>query len=130
MIRRPPRSTLFPYTTLFRSCNLRFVDLREDADCLIATAHLHQPTRAFDSGVNHAAEQKRRYDAGEKHPSPASRGVPRLIAHTLDKHVRENCGENSDNDAQLVESYAAAANSRGSNLGNVVRRYDGRRPNA
>src|SRR2546429_7051770 len=26
MIRRPPRSTLFPYTTLFRSCRLR--DLR------------------------------------------------------------------------------------------------------
>src|SRR3712207_6910488 len=23
MIRRPPRSTLFPYTTLFRSCNRR-----------------------------------------------------------------------------------------------------------
>src|SRR5687767_15378475 len=23
MIRRPPRSTLFPYTTLFRSCNQR-----------------------------------------------------------------------------------------------------------
>src|SRR2546426_6809738 len=23
MIRRPPRSTLFPYTTLFRSCNSR-----------------------------------------------------------------------------------------------------------
>src|SRR2546430_12616363 len=23
MIRRPPRSTLFPYTTLFRSCNVR-----------------------------------------------------------------------------------------------------------
>src|SRR2546427_7713408 len=28
MIRRPPRSTLFPYTTLFRSRHLR-VDLRE-----------------------------------------------------------------------------------------------------
>jgi len=39
-------------------------------------------------------------------------------------------GQNSDNDAQLVESYAAAANSRGSNLGSVVGRYDGRRPNA
>src|SRR2546430_11138757 len=25
MIRRPPRSTLFPYTTLFRSCGLRYV---------------------------------------------------------------------------------------------------------
>src|SRR2546421_7656550 len=24
MIRRPPRSTLFPYTTLFRSCNFLF----------------------------------------------------------------------------------------------------------
>src|SRR5258708_19035133 len=27
MIRRPPRSTLFPYTTLFRSCAHRAVDL-------------------------------------------------------------------------------------------------------
>src|SRR5258708_8871310 len=26
MIRRPPRSTLFPYTTLFRSCGVRFAD--------------------------------------------------------------------------------------------------------
>src|SRR3712207_8491463 len=25
MIRRPPRSTLFPYTTLFRSCELDYV---------------------------------------------------------------------------------------------------------
>src|SRR5438309_6354644 len=28
MIRRPPRSTLFPYTTLFRSCHDRRVKLR------------------------------------------------------------------------------------------------------
>src|SRR3989449_6441131 len=26
MIRRPPRSTLFPYTTLFRSCRVRRAD--------------------------------------------------------------------------------------------------------
>src|SRR2546430_16150328 len=26
MIRRPPRSTLFPYTTLFRSCNAQVLD--------------------------------------------------------------------------------------------------------
>src|SRR2546428_9383114 len=26
MIRRPPRSTLFPYTTLFRSADMRLVD--------------------------------------------------------------------------------------------------------
>src|SRR2546422_4694656 len=29
MIRRPPRSTLFPYTTLFRSLTDRFTDLTE-----------------------------------------------------------------------------------------------------
>src|SRR2546425_13308972 len=26
MIRRPPRSTLFPYTTLFRSCDIARID--------------------------------------------------------------------------------------------------------
>src|SRR5256885_10797808 len=29
MIRRPPRSTLFPYTTLFRSAHLRIAERRE-----------------------------------------------------------------------------------------------------
>src|SRR2546421_3366954 len=32
MIRRPPRSTLFPYTTLFRSHSPQEVPLRHDAD--------------------------------------------------------------------------------------------------
>src|SRR5260221_10960503 len=32
MIRRPPRSTLFPYTTLFRSCNNIGVLVRAVAD--------------------------------------------------------------------------------------------------
>src|SRR5258708_11688613 len=36
MIRRPPRSTLFPYTTLFRSCNS--VTLRYDANGLLMEA--------------------------------------------------------------------------------------------
>src|SRR5437588_9429401 len=31
MIRRPPRSTLFPYTTLFRSCNERSARSPHDA---------------------------------------------------------------------------------------------------
>src|SRR5256885_9344311 len=30
MIRRPPRSTLFPYTTLFRSPGLAHLDVRRD----------------------------------------------------------------------------------------------------
>src|SRR5260221_5043822 len=32
MIRRPPRSTLFPYTTLFRSCNDALEKVREARD--------------------------------------------------------------------------------------------------
>src|SRR5256885_13017974 len=35
MIRRPPRSTLFPYTTLFRSHPADLVRLRREADILV-----------------------------------------------------------------------------------------------
>src|SRR5256885_10442905 len=34
MIRRPPRSTLFPYTTLFRSGRLRRISLRPSVVCV------------------------------------------------------------------------------------------------
>src|SRR5256885_9191131 len=38
MIRRPPRSTLFPYTTLFRSDgSTDWIDA--DADCRVSAAH-------------------------------------------------------------------------------------------
>src|SRR2546426_4020520 len=45
MIRRPPRSTLFPYTTLFRSCENLTGELtaREGARCLPA-----QPVGCLD----------------------------------------------------------------------------------
>src|SRR5260370_15323153 len=36
MIRRPPRSTLFPYTTLFRSCEC-------DLESLVEVCHLTEP---------------------------------------------------------------------------------------
>ena len=32
MIRRPPRSTLFPYTTLFRSATVRYSPTADDED--------------------------------------------------------------------------------------------------
>src|SRR5256885_12687024 len=55
MIRRPPRSTLFPYTTLFRSCHgdpqldaqvtglTRFGEPAELAD--LQVYHVHRPVR-------------------------------------------------------------------------------------
>src|SRR5688572_31621861 len=45
MIRRPPRSTLFPYTTLFRSPGPR-VDARFAWDERTSAAALHGATRA------------------------------------------------------------------------------------
>src|SRR3989449_2124988 len=42
MIRRPPRSTLFPYTTLFRSLN--YVALEGDIGCIINGAGLAMAT--------------------------------------------------------------------------------------
>src|SRR2546425_11132680 len=41
MIRRPPRSTLFPYTTLFRSC--RGIVADDVADRSSHLAHGHRP---------------------------------------------------------------------------------------
>src|SRR3712207_7874957 len=40
MIRRPPRSTLFPYTTLFRSLELDARDVLDDVDELVDRDHL------------------------------------------------------------------------------------------
>src|SRR5258708_28055613 len=39
MIRRPPRSTLFPYTTLFRSEDETALDDEEHLDRLLAVGH-------------------------------------------------------------------------------------------
>src|SRR5688572_32302099 len=41
MIRRPPRSTLFPYTTLFRSVCANEAELAADADDGPATEIIH-----------------------------------------------------------------------------------------
>src|SRR3712207_8373105 len=44
MIRRPPRSTLFPYTTLFRShCVECFTSLGEHASDRLARSSAHRP---------------------------------------------------------------------------------------
>src|SRR2546430_3047185 len=47
MIRRPPRSTLFPYTTLFRSCILDTVSSETGQSCDIAW----KPVSVYATGV-------------------------------------------------------------------------------
>src|SRR3712207_6923008 len=46
MIRRPPRSTLFPYTTLFRSISMHFAE-REAPPRLLLLDHDAKFTRQF-----------------------------------------------------------------------------------
>src|SRR5947209_13516019 len=58
MIRRPPRSTLFPYTTLFRSPIAEFDLVRRDLDLLVAAAH---PRGARRSEEHTSELQSRQY---------------------------------------------------------------------
>src|SRR3712207_7019123 len=60
MIRRPPRSTLFPYTTLFRSGALRVGsahDLAVAEHGVLAFQHLHDDGRG-DHEVHQLAEER------------------------------------------------------------------------
>src|SRR2546426_11265405 len=52
MIRRPPRSTLFPYTTLFRSCNIQSDphNRRDNDACQTAGLQLSPPKGENDNG--------------------------------------------------------------------------------
>src|SRR5256885_6781764 len=52
MIRRPPRSTLFPYTTLFRS------PLATASRFVLHSAHAPSPTRTRTRRLRHAASER------------------------------------------------------------------------
>src|SRR3712207_7474416 len=68
MIRRPPRSTLFPYTTLFRSrqgsaTDLPFEDGRFDAACMaLVISFVPDADRSVRRSEEHTSElQSRQY---------------------------------------------------------------------
>src|SRR3712207_7294253 len=67
MIRRPPRSTLFPYTTLFRSRHrgagrgLRQAGVH-DPDLLLAAAERREPRAAIRVRAQHAPQAEARGD--------------------------------------------------------------------
>src|SRR3712207_9553507 len=54
MIRRPPRSTLFPYTTLFRSVPDRAVDRRAHRAGIL---RVDQPGKVLDAAAERLATQ-------------------------------------------------------------------------
>src|SRR2546426_4489195 len=69
MIRRPPRSTLFPYTTLFRSP-------RGDADGADAARHVERRDGVTVPARDEAAAAGRRVGRVERQPDLAAVGVP------------------------------------------------------
>src|SRR3712207_7683540 len=78
MIRRPPRSTLFPYTTLFRSLRRHRDELPQAPDV---------PQRA-DAHHGRARGGLGRADAGAPRPRPA-----RARAHALLRRSEEHTSE-------------------------------------
>src|SRR5260370_26058431 len=77
MIRRPPRSTLFPYTTLFRSLALKFRDIGAGDERLAAGArehhhaHLivHREVLEYAAGRRPHIERHRVMTRSEEHTS-------------------------------------------------------------
>src|SRR5256886_16642644 len=51
MIRRPPRSTLFPYTTLFRSPRLRYLAEQGSATAAAYLEAFRQPERVLSTAM-------------------------------------------------------------------------------
>src|SRR2546429_6669276 len=60
MIRRPPRSTLFPYTTLFRSFETYFLNTLEDAARLVREIGEPNVRIHFDRSEEHTSELQSR----------------------------------------------------------------------
>src|SRR2546422_4360958 len=60
MIRRPPRSTLFPYTTLFRSLNARRTAVSSPRSVLPATTTVRLADRRKKRSEEHTSELQSR----------------------------------------------------------------------
>src|SRR2546430_9052030 len=90
MIRRPPRSTLFPYTTLFRSISYRPTLGREHRlNALLNEQFVRQNTQAVDRGSFHSQDDWA--ERSEEHTSELqsqSNLVCRLLLEKKKKKTR------------------------------------------
>src|SRR5437773_9626628 len=98
MIRRPPRSTLFPYTTLFRSCDFWPVylalDLRRAAACVAKAAAEAASGVCFKSSLRseeHTSELQSHHDL-----------VCRLLLEKKKKNNPQHNTLDTTNDTQPV----------------------------
>src|SRR2546430_16821584 len=88
MIRRPPRSTLFPYTTLFRSYRLNergAVERIEDRSAALRDARAH---RSASEGLG---ERVRAWALGDR----GSRTIGPFTDVTIDDYIRRQLASDS-----------------------------------
>src|SRR2546426_4292330 len=85
MIRRPPRSTLFPYTTLFRSQELSVLYAGDLADALIAAAAAPDAANGLYYAAHPAVTTRRSEEHTSELQSPCNL-VCRLLLEKK-KHV-------------------------------------------
>src|SRR5256885_9739806 len=99
MIRRPPRSTLFPYTTLFRSC----VD---SGECLLerrelgAAGDVLSPEERVQRPCEYDRPKQRRERSGQEESGEDDRAQPVRRARRADRKSTRL------NSSHLVNSYA------------------------
>src|SRR2546429_8336831 len=85
MIRRPPRSTLFPYTTLFRSQVVYDANRISYARLVDAFWHDIDPTQADGQFCDHGPE----YHTAVFYRDSAERRVAEASLRALERRVRE-----------------------------------------
>src|SRR2546422_7586944 len=95
MIRRPPRSTLFPYTTLFRSLQLSVKPFRDREGALAQ----HCPYQPHARGVKAFLHLARRFAArSEEHTSELQSRLHLVCRLLLEK--KKNIGASSRTSAR------------------------------
>src|SRR3712207_5966322 len=91
MIRRPPRSTRFPYTTLFRSLDVVAVGQagqeRLDVRLRLAARLVHLPVGRDERGAGHRSTST----PGSSLPSTSSSDAPPPVDTWLTRSVSPNC---------------------------------------
>src|SRR2546422_2888769 len=81
MIRRPPRSTLFPYTTLFRSM----------AKIMAPTRHKPEHQSISGSGLQNSSRARTRIDRSEEHTSELQSRLHLVCRLLLEKKKKNRC---------------------------------------
>src|SRR5256886_11665776 len=89
MIRRPPRSTLFPYTTLFRSWGLAHLDLLAEA-AASATGVGVTECRSYLAGLDYALTDTHLAGLTDFFRRLAARGLVRSEEHTSELQSQSN----------------------------------------